>query len=128
MAVYNTSGFLFKIGSPLTAVPGIVDASVTLTLETVDVTEIGNADRAFVNGIRTGSASGNLYYDQGNAQVAALESAVRAGTTVACEFTLHANATITATAYVTSWSPSVAVSDVVRVAFELQFTGAYTIA
>jgi hypothetical protein len=125
MAVYNTSGFIFTVGG--TAVPGIVDASVTLTLETVDVTEIGNTDRAFVNGIRTGTASGNLYYDQGNTQIAALEAAVRSGATVSCVFTLHASATITATAYVTSWSPSVAVSDVVRVAFELQFTGAYTI-
>lgn len=126
MAVYNTSGCSLAVGG--TALINLIDASVELSIETIDTTEIGNLDRKFISGIRTGTISGNLYYDQANAQISALEAAVKSGTTVAFVFTLHASATYTANAIVTSWSPSAAVADVVRVAFSAQITGEVTIA
>ena len=99
MAVYNTNGFTLSVGG--TAVAGIIDATVTLTLETIEVTEVGAVDRKHVGGIRSASASGNIFYDQGNAQILALEAAVISGATVAVVFTLHSGATYTGTAYVT---------------------------
>jgi predicted secreted protein len=121
MAVHNTSGFTFTVDG--TAVAGIVDATVTLNTETVDVTELGNTARTYVAGITNGTASGNLFYDVGDAGVAALQAAALSGAEIACVFTLYTSTTITASAIVTSWTPSVAIADVVRVAFELQFTG-----
>lgn len=125
MAVYNTSNFIITVAG--VALPGIVTASVTLTLETVDVTEIGSLDRKFVSAIRTGTASGSIFYDQANAQVAALEAATQTGNAVAIVFTLHSGATYTASAYVTSFVVNAAVADVVKSDFTLQFTGTTTI-
>lgn len=126
MAVYNTSGCSLAVGG--TALANLIDATVELSIETIDTTEIGNLDRKFISGIRTGTISGNLYYDQANTQIDALEKAVKSGATVSFVFTLHANATYSASAIVTSWSPSAAVADVVRVAFSAQITGEVTIA
>ncbi|WP_353268935.1 phage tail tube protein [Gemmatimonas sp.] len=126
MAVYNTSGCSLTVGG--TALANLIDATVELSIETIDTTEIGNLDRKFISGIRTGTISGNLYYDQANVQIDALEKAVKSGTAVAFVFTLHTNATYSASAIVTSWSPSAAVADVVRVAFSAQITGEVTIA
>ena len=125
MAVYNTSNFVITVAS--VALPGIVTASVTLTLETVDVTEIGSLDRKFVSAILTGTASGSIFYDQANAQVAALEAATQTGNAVGIVFTLHSGATYTASAYVTSFVVNAAVADVVKSDFTLQFTGTTTI-
>lgn len=125
MAVYNTNGFTLSVGN--TALAGIIDATVTLTLETIEVTEVGALDRKHVNGLRSASASGNIFYDQGNAQILALEAAVISGQTVAVVFTLHSGATYTGTAYVTSFNPTIAVNDVVKASFNLQFTGAVTV-
>jgi predicted secreted protein len=126
MAVYNTNGFTLSVGG--TAVAGIIDATVTLTLETIEVTEVGALDRKHVGGIRSASASGNIFYDQGNAQILALEAAVISGSTVAVVFTLHTGATYTGTAFVTSFNPTIAVNDVVKASFNLQFTGSVTVA
>lgn len=121
MAVYNTSGCTLSVGG--TALANLIDATVELSIETIDTTEIGNLDRKFISGIRTGTISGNLYYDQNNAQISALEAAAKSGATVAFIFTLHASATYTANAIITSFSPSIAVADVVRAAFSAQITG-----
>ena len=126
MAVYNTSGCSLAVGG--TALANLIDATVELSIETIDTTEIGNLDRKFISGIRTGTISGNLYYDQTNTQIDALEKAVKSGAAVAFIFTLHANATYSASAIITSFSPSAAVADVVRVAFSAQITGEVTIA
>lgn len=125
MAVYNTSGCTLSVGG--TALANLIDATVELSIETIDVTEIGNLDRKYIAGIRTGTISGNIYYDQGNTEIAALEAAVKAGTEVAFVFTLHTNATYTANAIITSFAPSIAVADVVRAAFSAQITGEVSI-
>ena len=126
MAVYNTSNASISVGG--TTLTGLVDANITLTMETVDVSEIGAQDRTFIGGIRSGSASLNLFYDQNNVQIGALEAAVKSGATVALVFTLHSGATYTVNCMVESFNPSIAVSDVVKAAVNLKFIGAVTIA
>jgi hypothetical protein len=126
MAVYNTSGCSLSVGG--TALANLIDATVELSIETIDTTEIGNVDRKFISGIRTGTISGNLYYDQTNTQIDALEKAAKSGAPVAFIFTLHSNATYTCNAIITSFSPSAAVADVVRVSFSAQITGEVSIA
>lgn len=132
MAIYHTKEFKFMVdvSGTMTAVPGIVDATINLNIETVDVTEVGSLDRAFISGIRTATASGNLFFDRGNSAVAALEAKVKDGAAVAVDFILYGtggNAKgYSADAIVTSWAPSIAIADVVRVAFSLQITGEVT--
>lgn len=129
MAIYHTKEFVFKvdIGGTPTAVPGIVDATISLNIETVDVTEVGSLDRAFISGIRSATASGNLFYDRGNNAVAKLESEVKNGAAVNFYFILYGTGAsakgYSCSGIVTSWTPSIAIADVVRVAFSLQITG-----
>lgn len=125
MPIYSCTGCSFTVGG--TTVPGVVDGSVTLTHEAIDATEITDARRVFIGGVRSGSFSGTIYYDQGNTAIAALESAAANGTTVAFVFTLHTNATYTVSAFITSFAPSFAVNDVMRASISAQFTGALNI-
>ena len=69
MAVFNTNGAKLKVdlAGTLTQVPGIIDASMTLNIETVDVTEVGSQDRKYIPGIRNSTLQGNLFYTQDDA-------------------------------------------------------------
>lgn len=125
MAVFNTSNCTITVGG--TALPNVIDATVSLSMETIDVSEIGSLDRAYVPGIRTGTISGTIFYDQGDSSISAIEAAVKSGTAVTFVFTWHSAATYTASAIITSFSPSIAIADVVRASFEAQITGAVTI-
>ena len=111
-----------------TAIIGIVDASVTLTGDTIEVTEIATVDRVHIAGMRSGTVSGTVFYDQADNGVLKLESLIKSGNAVSFVFTLHSNATYTVPIIMTSWSPSIAVNDVVRAGFTGQFAGECTIA
>lgn len=110
-----------------TAIPGIVDASFTLAQETIDATEIADSWKNPVPGQRSATMTGNIYYNQGSAPIAALESALTGGTSVAVVWTSHNQATYTGNGYVTAFTPSVAVNDVVRASFTIQFYGSVTV-
>lgn len=126
MAVYSTNTFSITVGG--TTLTGLSDASFDFNMETVDVTEIGASERNHVRGVSNATASGNLFYDQGNVAHAALESAVRSGTPLAIVFTMHSGATYTGTAIITKFGTSAAINDIVKASFTMQFTGAITIA
>jgi predicted secreted protein len=126
MAVYSTSTFAITVGG--STLTGLVDASFDFNMETVDVTEIGAVERSHVRGVSNATGSGNLFYDQSTAAIAALESAVRSGSTVAVVFTNHSGATYSGNAIITKFGTSAAVNDVVKASFSMQFTGAITIA
>lgn len=126
MAVWNTSGCTITVGGS-TLANYVADMTITMEMSTVEVTAVGDSDKYFVPGIRSGSASGNLYYNQDNTAVKALESARTSGAEVALVFTLHTGATYTTQALVTAFSPSMTHGDVVKAAVSFQFTGAVTI-
>jgi predicted ATPase len=111
-----------------TAIIGIVDASVNLTADTIEVTEITTVDRVHIGGMRSGTVSGTVFYDQADAGVIKLEALIKGGTAASLIFTLHSNATYTVPVIITSWSPSIAVNDVVRATFTGQFAGECVIA
>ena len=126
MATFNTSNCTITVGGT-TLLGFVIDMTVTLNLSTVEVTSVGDADQFHVPGIRSGTASGNLYYDQNNTAVKALETARTNGTEVALVFTWHSAATYTVQALVTTFAPSVTFNDVVKAAVSFQFTGPVTI-
>ena len=107
---------------------GIIDATVTLTIETTDVTEVGLLDRKYVSGIRAGSASGNIFFDKADTGQAAMRGAVKSGTAAVFSWTDYSGTSYSVSALVTSFGHSIAVADVVKASFELQFVGEVTIA
>lgn len=126
MPVFNTTGCTITAGGGSLA-GYVMDMTVTLSMSTVEVTSVGDADQFHVPGIRSGTASGNIYYNQDNATVKALETARTNGTEVTFVFTWHTGATYTAQALVTQFAPTVTFNEVVKAAISLQFTGAVTI-
>lgn len=106
---------------------GIVDASVTLNMETIEITEHNALDRSYVAGIRNGSAQGNVFYDVADAAQSSLEGLVLSGAAVTFLWEWYSGQQYSVSGIVTSWSPSIAVNDVVKCAFSIQFTGAVTI-
>jgi hypothetical protein len=107
---------------------GIIDATVTLSIETTDITEVGLSDRKYVSGIRAGSASGNVFFDAGDAGIANLRSLAATGAIASFQWISYTGVGYTVDAIVTSFSESIAVADVIKASFELQFTGPVTIA
>jgi hypothetical protein len=126
MPTFNCSGCSITVAGNSLA-NYVVDMTLTLEMSTVEVTAVGDTDKFFVPGIRSGSASGNLYYNQDNTAVKALESARTSGAEVALVFTLMTGATYTTQALVTGFNPSMTHGEVVKAAVAFQFTGAVTI-
>lgn len=109
---------------------GVVDGSVTLNMETIEVTEISDADRKYVAGIKSGSASLTLYYDRADAATKALEGWFLAGTAITLVWKWvedgNSDQSYTGTFFVTSIGNAVAMQDVVRQTIQLQLSGAVT--
>ena len=131
MAIRNTSNATITIGSVVgtqTAL-GVITATISLANELVDVTEIGVLDRSFVGGVRGGTISGTLFYDQANTAKALLESSTKSGAPVF--FTIaHGDAStggFTGTFIVESFAPEYAVGDMIRATFSGRITGEYSI-
>ncbi|MEY4071760.1 MAG: Lambda phage tail tube protein [Candidatus Eisenbacteria bacterium] len=106
---------------------GVVDGTVTLTTETIDVSELTSVDRSFLVGIKSGTASFTVFYDQDDTSFKSLETAYAAGNAGTLVFTFHSGATYTASAYITSLSPSIAMMDICRCSVQFQLTGAVSI-
>jgi hypothetical protein len=136
MAVWNTNGCkvdVKAVGASGSAadIVGLAETVPNLVAEMVDVTEIGDSDRVFVPGIRSGTASLNLFYDA--ASHGTLESAWKAGTQL--EFTFHflqgstspAPRTWKSAGYITSMTKPLMVNDVIRLNLTIQFSGEVTI-
>jgi hypothetical protein len=116
------------VGGTQTAL-GVITATISLSTELVDVTEIGAIDRSFVSGIRGGTISGTLFYDQASTAKALLESSTKSGAPVA--FTIShgsaANGGYTGTFIVENFAPEYAIGDMIRATFSARISGEYTI-
>lgn len=111
------------------AISGLVNASVSLDQNTIDTTNITTAARSYILGNRGGTISIEAFYDQGDAGVAALETAVNSGSAAAAfSLVLSTGMTYSGNAFVTAFSASSAVNEVLRCTATLQITGAVTIA
>lgn len=111
------------------AVAGLVNASVSLDQNTIDITNIGTGARSYILGNRGGTISIEAFYDQGDAGVAALETACNSGSaSAAFSLVLATGMTYSGSAFVTAFSSSAAVNEVLRCTATLQITGTVTIA
>ena len=111
---------------------GIIDASMTLNMETVEITEISDVDRKYIAGVKSGTASLTLYYDRADAATKLLEGWFLNGTLLTCVWKWVEDSsndqTYTGTFFVTSIGNAVAMQDVVRQTVQLQLSGAITMA
>lgn len=106
---------------------GIVDASVSLSMDAIETTEMASSWKSYVDGVKGGTATGNIFYDQDDATFAALETAFKNGTEVTFTWTWHSNASWSAKARFTALSASVAMADIVKASFTVQLSEAVTI-
>lgn len=124
--VYPCRGSTITVGSD--ALPGIVDATITLTHEPIESTEISDTARQYSTGVVSSTVSGTIYYNQNSAAVAALETKAANGSAVGLTILLHTGAQYAwTTTFLTSFAPGIAVNDVVRASFSFQCVGAPSI-
>jgi len=129
------TGSLIKITTAggVKTLTGILDGTFTQTMETIDVSEIADIRRKFIPGITTGTISGNMYYDQTDADFAVVETAIASGyhpattTYYEIEIQWQSGASYKAKVLFTEWSVTTAQQDVVRVSFSAQIHDAVTI-
>lgn len=131
------SGSQVKITLPggVKTMTGILDGTFTQTMETIDVTELADIRRKFIPGITTGTISGNMYYDQNDADFGELEKAIASGyqagvspsTYYEIEIVWSTSASYKAKVIFTEWTVTTAQQDVVRASFSAQIHDAVTI-
>lgn len=127
MAGLSSANCTFTFGG--SAIAGLVNASVSLDQNTIDITNISTGARSFILGNRGGTISIEAFYDQNDAGVAALETACNAGSAAAAfSLVLASGMTYSGNAFVTAFSSTAAVNEVLRCTATLQVTGAVTIA
>lgn len=130
------SSITIKLPAGDKVLTGVLDGTFTQTMETIDVTELSSTRRQFIPGVLTGTISGNLYYDQADADFAALEGAIASGyhpstsTYYEIEIAWQSNprASYRAKVIFTEWSVTTAQQDVIRVSFSAQIHDTVTIA
>ena len=111
---------------------GIVDASITLNNELVEITEISDVDRKYISGIKSGTGSATLYYDRNDAGTKQLETWFNSGTQITMVWKWVEDGsndqTYTCSAFITSIGNAVTMQDVVRQTMSFQLSGPVTFA
>ena len=107
---------------------GLLSISTSSTADMIESQAITSQRKTFVVGQATTTASVEAYYDQGDLCIAAVEADSVNPTSRSVTITYATGMTISGSAYVTNFAPSIQMNDVCRCTFELQFTGTVTIA
>lgn len=112
-----------------TAAAGIGTVTVNMDQTMIDATDINTGPRAYILGNRGCTATVDMFYDQSDAAMAAVETAANAGSGSATALiTLSTGMTYSGNAFVQSFSATAATNEVIRANFTIQYTGTVTIA
>lgn len=126
MAGLSSANCTFSYGG--SSVSGLVSASISLDQSTIDITNIATGPRVFILGQRGGTISLDVFYDQGDTGVAAMETACNSGSAAgAFVLLLSTGMQYAGSAYVTAFTPTAATNEAMRCSITLQITGAVTI-
>lgn len=106
----------------------IGSVGISNTRNLIESTEIGDSRTKFLAGNGGMTAQCEIYYDQGDAACAAMETAANGGTSATLLITLSTGMTYSGTAFVTEFSPTASINDIVRANVTFQYTGTVTIA
>lgn len=112
------------------ACAGLGTVTVNVDQTMIDTTDIATGERTYIVGNRGFTATIDMFYDQADAGMAAVESAIDNGTTSAqaVVLTLSTGMTYSGNAFVQSFSATASTNEVIRANFTLQFTGSVTVA
>lgn len=106
----------------------IGSVGISNTRNLIESTEIGDSRTKFLAGNGGMTAQCEIYYDQADAACAAMETAANGGTSATLLITLSTGMTYSGTAFVTEFSPTASINDIVRANVTFQYTGTVTIA
>lgn len=111
------------------ATTGLVRISYVNTVDVIESQAISATNKAFLTGQAQTVVSGEVFYDQGDLCVSAMEtdSVVPPASARAVAILMNTGMGISGNAWVTSFEPQASNNDVLRATFELTFTGARTI-
>lgn len=107
---------------------GLVSVSTSTQSDTIETTIISNSRRTYLPGQGTTTISGEIYYDQGDPCAAAMETDAQNPQSRAFLCTFTTGMTMSGNCLITSWQVTAQMNDTIRASFELQVTGAVTIA
>ena len=133
MPVYSTVGCKVEYSNASAALVqllGWAEGTLTFTMETVDVTKVGDTDRALTYGIRSGGFTGTIIYDPANHKY--IEGLVASGVAVLWKWTTIPSGaspiltTYTASSMITDFAITIASAEVVRANITVKFVGAVT--
>jgi len=141
MSVYSTTGCKVEYtaagvggaAGAYTQLLGWAEGTLTFTMETVDVTKVGDTDRALTYGIRSGGFTGTIIYDPANHKY--LETLVSSGAANTWRWTTIPAAggtggaaanTYVASSMITDFAVTIASAEVVRANITVKFVGAVT--
>jgi hypothetical protein len=127
MAAKSSALAAFSWGG--TAVAGLGTVSIQYDQTLIDSTDIATGPRTYILGNRGCTATIDLFYDQGDAGMAAIETAINGGSASATALiTLSSGMTYSGQAFVQSFSATASTNEVIRANFTIQYTGTITIA
>lgn len=108
---------------------GLGTVAVNIDQTMIDTTDINTGPRTYIVGNRGVTATIDMFYDQLDAGMTKVETAIATGLgSKAVVLTLASGMTYTGNAFVQSFSATASTNEVVRANFTLQFTGTVTVA
>jgi hypothetical protein len=107
---------------------GLLSVTVNSTGDMLEATDINDQRKSFIAGQASSTASGEIFYDQGDPCMAVMETDSLNPTSRTVTITMDTGMTISGSAFITSFSSTAGTNDLVRASFELQFTGTVTVA
>lgn len=127
MAAQNSRAAAFSYNSQVTT--GLVEISADSSLELFETHTITDISKTFLPGAVSHTASGRIYYDQGDVCVAAMEGdmATPPASPRAVVITFASGQGRSGNAFVTSFRPIASKGTEILAEFTLQFSGALTI-
>lgn len=106
---------------------GLLTVTFNHTADMLEATDIGDQRKSFIAGQAGTTASGEIFYDQGDPCMAVLETDSVNPVSRTCAILMDTGMGVSGNAFVTSFSATAGTNDLVRAQFELQFTGAVTV-
>lgn len=127
MAIAGKNGKVI-IGTGTSKVVGIKSWSLELSLDTLEITALGDEWKNYIAGLKEWSASSEGDYEVTSDTTGqdALQTAYLAGSTVTVKLYVDSSNYYTGTAYINSLSIEDPVDDVVTISIEFTGTGALT--
>ena len=111
------------------ACAGLGTVTVNVDQTMIDTTDIATGERTYIVGNRGFTATVDMFYDQADVGMSAVESAIDNGSGAqAVVLTLSTGMTYSGNAFVQSFSATASTNEVIRANFTLQFTGSVTVA